>query len=567
MKLQFLKAQRVRSAFASAFLLVALFANNSFAQTAATAATQQQSATLSAAEQELAARVNVETIKQITKDLSAPEMQGRGTLQPGGERAANYIADRFQKLGLKPLGDKNTFLQKIDFKERAFTGETAMKINGESLKMGSDYAVMPYYSGNEDAGGEPIFIAYGLQARSIKRDDLAGVSLNGKIVVMLEGPPANVSEADWKQAKAAQSIFMNLVQQGVAGIIFVSHGREKQGFDEMKDYFVRRQILLPNEKGLPDFVPPLVQISNDAAEKLFAGSGVAFKDALAAAERSDFKPVKLKQTVKITAKYKQTNGAANNVVGLLEGADPNLKAEAVVFSAHYDAYGMENGKIFPGAADNALGVAEMIAVAEAISKGAQKPRRSLIFLAVTAEEYGLYGSKFWAKNPTWKIKSVAADLNLDGIGTEVYAPVKTFVGFGAEHSTLGADLNSISSALGINVIPDPMPDEKIFYRSDHYSFVEKGVPSLMLLGAPAGDPQVWIKRSKDWEKTDYHREGDVIKPDWAWEGAQTVAIVMALMSHRVANSDKMPEWLPSSRFAKLERGNTKDVPEEDQPQK
>jgi Zn-dependent M28 family amino/carboxypeptidase len=233
-----------------------------------------------------------------------------------------------------------------------------------------------------------------------------------------------------------------------------------------------------------------------------------------------------------------------------------------LFSAHYDAYGKEGDKIYHGAADNALGTAEMLAVAEAFSKSPNKPKRSLIFLAVTGEEYGLYGSAYWSKKPTWDIKKVAGNLNLDGIGTEVYGPVKTFVGFGAEHSTIGIILDDVSGAFGIKVIPDPMPDEKIFYRSDHYSFVERGVPALMLLGAPEGDPQKWIDRSKLWEKTDYHQPGDIIQKDWSWEGAKTVADVMGIMGWRLANADTMPSWLGNSRFAKLERGNTKEIPPE-----
>ena len=189
-------------------------------------------------------------------------------------------------------------------------------------------------------------------------------------------------------------------------------------------------------------------------------------------------------------------------------------------------------------------------------------KRSMIFLAVTGEEYGLYGSKYWAKSPTWKIKQVAANLNLDGIGTEVYGPVKTVVGFGAEHSTLGSMLADVSTIFGIKVIADPIPDEKIFYRSDHYSFVEKGVPALMLLGAPDGDPQIWLKRIKEFEKTDYHNPGDVIRPDWDWGGARSVAVVMAVMGLRVSEVETMPSWLSTSRFAKLERGNSKEIPEE-----
>ena len=286
------------------------------------------------------------------------------------------------------------------------------------------------------------------------------------------------------------------------------------------------------------------------------------KEALDRAVTREFKPIDLKQKAKIAAKYEVKKVSASNVVGYLEGSDAKLKAEAVLFSAHYDAYGKENGKIYPGAADNALGTAEMLAVAEAYSKASQKPKRSMVFLAVTGEEYGLHGSKHWAKDPTWDIKKVAANLNLDGIGSEVYGPVRTMVGYGAEHSSLGAMLDGVSPAFQVNVIPDPMPDEKVFYRSDHYSFVERGVPALMLLGAPAGEKEVWIKRIKDWEKTDYHQPGDVIQPTWAWEGPETVAEVMAVLGWRISESESMPTWLPTSRFAKLESGNTKELPEE-----
>ena len=136
------------------------------------------------------------------------------------------------------------------------------------------------------------------------------------------------------------------------------------------------------------------------------------------------------------------------------------------------------------------------------------------------------------------------------------------VGYGAEHSSLGAMLGDVAQAFEVNVIPDPMPDEKVFYRSDHFSFVERGVPALMLLGAPAGDKEIWMKRIKDWEKTDYHQPGDTIQPGWAWEGPERVAEVMAILGWRISEGDKMPNWLSTSRFAKLERGNTKDLPEE-----
>lgn len=519
-------------------------------------------AVLAAEEQELAARINIQTIKDYTAALSAPEMEGRGTMQPGGDKAANWIADRFKALGLKPLGDKGSYLQKIEFKETVFAPETSFKVGEENLKLGTDYGFLPYSSDAKSASGDLVFVAYGLQAKSVGRNDLDGIDVAGKIVVMLDGPPANISKADWEKADAKMAILVNLVRAGAAGLVFIGHGREKDSPEMVIDYVSRRQIELASENSSSLPIPPVVMASKSGAEKLFAKSGVSLKDALAQAENNSFKPFKLNQSAKIVSKYKTTKGASNNVVGYIEGSDPKLKEEAVLFSAHYDAYGVENGKIYAGAADNALGTSEMLAVAEAFSKSPVKPKRSLIFLAVTGEEYGLYGSKYWAKKPTWDIKKVAANLNLDGVGTEVYGPVKTMVGYGAEHSTLGAMLADVSGAMGITVAPDPVPDEKVFYRSDHYSFVERGVPALMLMGAPEGDIQDAMKRMKEWEKTDYHQPGDVIQKNWAWEGAKTVADVMGIMGLRLANADAMPAWLSTSRFGKLERGNTKELPEE-----
>lgn len=550
-----MKSHPSKSIFA--FIATVALTAQLFAQAAGTAQ-------FSETENSIIAGVTVQSIKDATTVLAADDMEGRGTMQPGGEKAANWIADRFKALGLKPLGDgKDSYLQKIQFKETVITSETAFKVGDDTLVHGSDFAFVPMNNGNKDVSGDMVFVAYGLQAKSIGRDDLSGIDVNGKVIVMLEGPPAGIPKEAWKKQDASMVITKNLIMAGAAAIVFIGHGREEHTPDESINYLGRRQLTLPDEEGYPPQIPPMVYVSSKAAEKLFSKSGSTLADALAGAEKSGFKPIKLNQKAKIVAKYRSTKGNAYNVASYIEGSDPKLKEEAILFSAHYDAYGVENGKIYHGAADNALGTAEMLAVAESYVKGGLKPRRSMVFLAVTGEEYGLYGSKHWAKNPTWNIKKVAADLNLDGIGSEVYGPVKTIVGYGAEHSTLGAMMDEVAKQMQIETAGDPFPDEKVFYRSDHYSFVERGVPSLMLMGAPAGPQEVWIKRIKDWEKTgDYHQPGDVILKDWAWEGAEAVAEVMAVMGWRISQSDAMPSWLATSRFAKLERGNSKPVPEE-----
>lgn len=524
----------------------------------------QQNIPLSAVEREIADKITAASISESAAALSADEMQGRGTMQPGGEKAANWIADRFQKLGLKPLGDKGSYLQKVKFTEVAATRETVLTVGDETFAHGTDFAVMPMNNGDKNVSGDMAFIGYGIQSRALNRDDVAGINLAGKVLVVLEGPPVNISKEDWKRAKASSAILRSLVFSGAAAIVYIGTGREEQSPDEAVSYMSRRQIVLPDSEGYPAGIPPIVYVSGKAAEKLFAKSGTTLKDALSQADAAGFKPVKLNQKAKLVAKYKTTSGTSSNVVGYIEGSDPILKQEAVLFSAHYDGYGIENGKIYRGAADNALGTAEMVAVAETFARLGQRPKRSMVFLAVTGEEYGLFGSKYWAKKPTWDIKKVAANLNLDGIGTEVYGPVKTMVGYGAEYSSLGKMLGDVAAPLGISVIADPLPEERVFERSDHYSFVKRGVPALMLLGAPTGDKQLWIKRMKDWEKTDYHQPSDTIQPNWAWNGAEAVAEVMAVMGWRVSEATTMPSWLAATRFGKLERGNSKDLPEENE---
>ncbi|MCA1614448.1 MAG: M28 family peptidase [Acidobacteria bacterium] len=465
-------------------------------------------AALSDAERAAAALVSVETIREATAALSAKEMEGRGTGQPGGERAAQYIAERFSKLGLKPAGEKNSFFQTMKFREFGVTPESFFKADDETLKPGDDYYVTPPHSGDEDVSGRLVFVGYGVVNKA--RDDFKGIDVRGKVVVLVSGPPPGVTEAQWKKLDAPFLITRNIVSGGAAAIVFANMGTEQTPY--------------------PD--------------------------------RGEFVSQELKRAAKIKVRFRDAKVSASNVAALLEGADAKLKEEAVVYTAHYDAWGVgADGRVFPGAADNALGVAEMLAIAEALAKSPAPPRRSVIFLAVTGEEYGLHGAEYWTKRPTWKIKQVAANLNFDGMGTEVYGPLKKVVGFGAEHSDLGATLASVAAAAGVEIVPDPMPEEKSFIRSDHYAFVKRGVPALMLLGGPDITKDELLARVKDYEKTRYHLPGDVIQAGWDWEGARGVARLGVVLGLRVANADRMPAWLKSSPYDR-ERGTDKPLPEE-----
>ncbi len=540
----------------SALLLALLLsAPSAFGQATAVAA-KPAAAALTPAEQKAAALVKVETIREVTTALSAKEMEGRGTAQPGGERAAKYIADRFAKLGLKPLGDTGSYLQAIQFKSSQPLSESVVKAGDAALAFGTEFVpAPPYLSELSEATGGLVFVGYGVASPELKRDDFAGLDVKGKVVVVVAGRPKNVDEAAWKQTGGTQGAIMGLLGKGAAAVIVGNFGTKQQPFALLGTYLTRRRAALADTPDPPFKLPPIILAGDSGMEKIFAGTGATYAETLAKAEGGEAVSKDLNKPAAISIRAKRETGTGSNVVGLLEGSDPKLKDQAVVYTAHYDAYGIDSqGRIFPGAADNALGVAEIISIAEAFTKSTTKPKRSLIFLAVTGEEHGLLGAEHWVAHPTWPLEKVAADLNFDGIGTEVYGPVKRVVGFGAEHSDLGPVLEAVVAANGGQIAPDPLPEEKVFYRSDHYAFVKKGVPAVMLLGGPEGEVAPWLARARKWMETDYHQPTDIIGPDWHWDGARTVAVIGLVMGMRVSDTEAMPVWLQTSPFNKPRGG-------------
>jgi Zn-dependent M28 family amino/carboxypeptidase len=501
---------------------------------------------LSEKERAAAALVQAETIRKVTTELSAPDMQGRGTAQPGGDRAARYIADRFQKLGLKPLGDAGTYLQAIKFRSSQVTSDSSIKAGDAVLKQGADFVLAPPYGSEQmDAAGQLVFVGYGLNSPDLKRNDVEGIDLKGKIVIILNGRPQNVDEATWKKGGSPIGLARS---QGAAGIIIANAGSRAQPYKLIANYLSRRRVQLADAPA-PKPGIPMILMGDEGMEKLFAGTGTTYAQALEKAQTGEFASKDLNKQASISIRIKAEEGTGSNVAGILEGSDPKLKEQAIVYTAHYDAYGIDTeGRIYPGAADNALGVAMITAIAEAFTKSKERPRRSVIFLAVTGEEYGLLGAEYWVKHPTWPVEKVVADLNFDGIGTEIYGPVKRVVGFGAEYSDLGKTLEDVLQATGVQLTPDPMPEEQAFYRSDHFAFVRKGVPALMLLGAPEGDTAVWMARAKKWLDTDYHQTTDTVQPNWNWEGPKMSATIGLIIGMRVANSEAAPAWLLGAPF-------------------
>lgn len=543
----------------AALVITQLIAPLSFAQGSAA----KTAPALSAAEREAASHVRIETIREVTEALVAKEMQGRGTGQPGADRAAQYIANQFAKLGLKPLGDqaesKPGYLQSIKFKVEQVGADSSFKAGDVSLKYKDEFIIPPPLptEASKEASGALVFAGYGVVSPDVKRDDLAGIDVKGKIVVLLSGKPNNVEASAWAKAAGQQAVFGRLLTGGAAGFVIVyAAARATQPFSLAATYLSRRRVTLADAPGLPFKLPPIALVNDAAAEKLFAGTGTSFADAKAKAQSGEFVSRDLNKPAAISVRVTHEIAASSNVVGVLEGTDATLKNEALVYSAHYDAYGIEaDGTIYPGAADNALGIGKLMAIAEGFARAKVKPRRSVIFLAVTGEEYGLLGAEYWVKHPTWPLEKVAANINFDGIGTEVWGELHYLMNYGFDHSELGKTIADVAAVTGAEIIADPFPEEGVFYRSDHYAFFKRGVPGLYLISAPAGDQAAFGGRAMKWLVTDYHMATDTVQKDWNWKGAQQLSVIGLLAGLRVANQDAMPAWLPGSPYNRP-RGTT-----------
>jgi hypothetical protein len=444
----------------------------------------------------------------------------------------------------------------VAFRRARLLPQSLLRSAVATLAPGADFVMAtPLPDDALTIAGDIVFVSYGVSSTALRRDDLRAIDVKGKLVLVLGGRPAGVDSVTWETEASQQQVLGGLVFRGAKALLVANAGTKEQPYDLVQQYLMRTRVDF--DRGPVRAMGPVAALVSDAGiDKLLGG---AYADVKRHADAGDYvsRVVVAGATLELHPAVSRIRG--RNVVALLAGRDADRRQEAVAFSAHYDAYGVdEAGRIFPGAADNALGTAEMLAAAEAFVRQPVRPRRSLLFLAVTGEEHGLLGAEAWMAKPTWPLDRVAANLNLDGIGTEVYAPVARAVGFGAGFSDLGAIFARTAHAMRIATAEDPFPEEKVFERSDHYAFVKKGIPALMLLGAPADDK--WVARARRWMEItgDYHQPGDTVRGDWDWSGPRTMAQLMALIGSRVADQEAVPAWVQGSPFDKPRPMRTRD---------
>lgn len=503
------------------------------------------------------AAIRPEAIRANMSFLADDSLEGRGTATRGYEIAARFMATRFEALGFQPAGDAGTYFQQVPFRSmRPDQSQSSFTLTRggqpETLASGDDYISSSDPRADTSVEAPLVFVGFGVTAPEQGYDDYKNVDAKGKIVAFLHGAPnfassikAHYSSSNLKAANAAA--------HGAVGIINL----DDPVYEQIYPYSKRLHALaFPhfrwlNPQGEPnDFQAELkgsVSLSMAATKRMFHGSTHTADEVFANARAGKLVSFDLPVTVRIHNVTRLEDVHSPNVVARLEGSDPALKNEYVVYTAHLDHLGVGapvNGDtIYNGALDNASGSAILIEMARAFSGMKPRPRRSILLVAVTAEESGLLGSDYFAHYPTVPKSSMVANVNADE--DPMFWPMADVVAFGAEHSSLEKDIQRACQRMGLTESPDPAPDEVVFVRSDQYSFVKQGIPAVMPSpGVKSSDPGLDPgKIFGQWEQTRYHEPGDDMQqPGLNFDDAAQYARFVFLTGYYVSQDKQRPTW-------------------------
>ncbi|WP_417451360.1 M28 family metallopeptidase [Kordiimonas sp.] len=494
-------------------------------------------------------------------------LRGRDTGSEGYRIAANYVAAEYARLGLKPAGDDGSYLQEVPFQKAKLDQEAAamsLVIDGEEkvLAFPDDFYVgSDVRAPGGDETGDIVFAGYGIYAPELGHDDLSGLDLDGKIVLVISGAPTSFQTEIRAHHGSSTTKRAELAARGAKGFLTVNSlsNEKRRPFSRLKkyvDYEAFDWVMPEGEGNEQRMISASATISHDVAKTIFAAAGKSFDEVMNEAETGA--PEGFATGVVTHIKRESVLSDvfnSPNVLGVIEGSDPVLKNEYVILSAHLDHIGISlhpkgDDKINNGAIDNATGVAVMMEVARAYAQSDVKPRRSILFAAVVAEEKGLLGAEYFAHFPTVEKASMVANVNLD-------MPILLYdfsdvVAFGAERSSLGPVTDEALAEIGLSLSPDPMPEEGIFTRSDHYRFVQQGIPSVFLVTGwgktELGEDGGAIFR--EFLGKTYHSPHDDLTQAINYEAGAKFAKVNWLIVNAVANADERPTWNDGDFFGK-----------------
>jgi Zn-dependent M28 family amino/carboxypeptidase len=505
------------------------------------------------------------------KVLASDKFEGRLPGSKGEELSVNYISEQFKALGLKPGNPNGSYTQEVPLAGITSAPTASFSVGGKttSLKYPDDYVASSARLQPElkAENTDIVFVGYGVVAPEYGWDDYKDVDVRGKTILMLINDPAIPDSADpnqldprmfkgramtyygrWSykyeiaaQKKAAAAIIIHETEPAAYPYSVIMTSWAKENFE----------IDAPNKN--MDAVPVRSWITLDVAKKLLADSGQDFDALKKAAITKEFRPVSLGAKANFDVKQTVRSFKSHNVVGRIDGSDPKLKDEWIMYTAHWDHLGrhpeLKGDQIFNGALDNASGVATILEIAQAHMKLPSPTKRSVLFMATTAEEAGLLGAKYYASKPLYPLEKTLADINIDGVNA--WGKTADIEDVSDGNSTLDEMLANAAARHARLMKPNSQPEKGSFYRADHFEFSKLGVPSLYpgsgkeVIGKPAG---FGMEKRNEYVAKHYHQPSDEVNSAWDLSGAVDDAVLLFEVGYQVANGDKYPEWTPGTEF-------------------
>lgn len=517
----------------------------------------------SSSAEQAALQIQDNYMRGIIQEISQDSYEGRGPGSRGDDKTRKYLAEQMAALGLEPGAADGGWDQAFELvgvnsaqpDEWVFTGHDKSLV----LKQWDEFIVGSGVQSEraELNDAEVVFVGYGIQAPEYDWDDYKGVDLKGKVLLMMNNDP------DWDPELfgGEQRLwygrwdykYLSAAKQGAAGAIII-HTAPSAGypFQVVQTSWTGVQFELPAGDEPRSQVKGWV--TEDSARDLVAMAGFDLDELREKAYNRDFEPVPLGVKTSIGMNVEIERVQSGNLLGLIPGSDPELKDEAVIYTAHHDHLGIgtpnaEGDSIYNGAFDNATGVAQVLAIAKAIKALPEAPRRSILVALVGAEEQGLLGSKYYAANPTFPPGKIAANLNYDGGNVWGHTHDVTFIGLGK--STIDEIVTMVAKEQGRVVKPDQFSDKGYFYRSDQFSFAKIGVPAMYLdTGTDFIDrPPEWGREQQNhYTEVNYHQPSDEYDPNWNLDGMIDDALLGFWTGLAIANADQMPTWVPGDEF-------------------
>jgi len=504
------------------------------------------------------------------KTLASDEFEGRAPGSKGEELSIKYIADQFKAIGLSPGNPDGTYFQEVPLAgiKSAPTASFMVGDQTTTLNFPDDYVASSARLQDDIKvdNSDIVFVGYGIVAPEYGWNDYKDVDVRDKTILMLINDPPIPDRKD--PSKLDDKVFGGramtyygrwtykyeiAAKKGAAAAVIIHEtGPAAYPYSVVRTSWSKENFELDSPDKNAGAVPVRSWITLDVAKKLLTDCGQDFDALKKSALSKDFRPVALKAKATFEIKQEVRTFKSHNVVGKLEGSDPKLKDEYVIFSAHWDHLGkhpeLSGDQIFNGAVDNASGVAAVISLGRAFTKLNPPPKRSLLFLSTTAEEAGLLGAKYYALHPLYPLKNTLADINIDSMN--VWGKTRDVEDTSFGMSTLDDALAKRAQAQGRTAIPNPRPEKGSIYRADNFEFAKAGVPSLYigknehLLSRPADGPL----RGDEFDLRDYHQVSDEVKSDWDLSGAVQDVQLLLQVGYEVANGDNYPEWKPGNEF-------------------